>query len=80
MLLEHCFPYVKAAARERLDMTTTSTPSERVVVVAAGAMLQGLEPTKEGVEPTTLGITAKGIQLDQVYSSVAVTISTLYMA
>jgi len=38
-------------------MTATSTPSERVFSDAA-TMLRRPEPTKERVEPTTLGITA----------------------
>jgi len=42
-------------------------------------MLRRPEPTKERVEPTTLGITAIEIQLDQVHSAMAVTTSTLYV-
>jgi len=39
----------------------------------AVTMLRGPEPTKERVEPTTIGITAIEIQLDHGHSAIAVT-------
>jgi len=69
------FPCLNAAGRELLGMKATSAPSERVFSVPA-TMLRRPEPTKERVEPKTLGITAIEIQLNQVHSAMGVTTST----
>jgi len=60
-------------------MTATSALLEPVFGVAT-TMLRRPEPTKERVEPTTLGITGTEIQLDQVHSATGVTTSTGYVA
>jgi len=69
---KHHLPDLKAAARELLGVIATSALSEQVFGVAVTM----LEPTKETVEPTTLGITAIQIELDQIHSAICATTST----
>jgi len=60
---EHCFPYLKADARELLCITVTLAPLEGVFDVAV-SMLRHPETTTKRVKLMTLGITAIEIQLD----------------
>jgi len=46
-------------------------------VGTSGVAVTMLEPTNERVAPTTLGITAIEIELDQVHTAIAFTTSTL---
>jgi len=63
---------------ELLGVTASSALSERVFSVAA-TICVALSQLKKRGEPTTLGLTAIGIQHNQSHSTVAVMTSTLYV-